>query len=82
MVRRLGSRLARVEATEHARIAERVGGPAMLVVSPDAWPPDDLAAFDGKDAEARDAAIERQTGVRLGPRTRIIAIRVDRTGPA
>ena len=81
-MRRLGLRLARVEAREQGRLAERVGKPAMLVVYPDAWPPEDLATFDGEDAQARDAAIERQTGVHLGPRTRIIAIRVDRAGPA
>lgn len=80
-MKRLGSRLARVEAKEQGRLAAWVRGPVMVVVYPDVWPPEDRAAFDGEDALARDAAIERQTGVRLGPRTRIIAIRVDRAGP-
>jgi hypothetical protein len=82
MVKRLTSRLARVEAKEQGRLAERVGGPAMLLVYPDSWPPEGRAAFDGEDAEAWAAAIERQAGVRPGPRTHVIAIRVDRAGPA
>ncbi len=82
MVKRLDSRLAQVEAKEQARLAERVGGPAMLLVYPDAWPSEEQAAFEGEDAEAWAAVMERQAGVRPGPRTRILAIRVDRAGPA
>jgi hypothetical protein len=82
MVKRLDSRLAQVEAKEQVRLAERVGGPAMLLVYPDAWPPDDLAAFDGDDPHVRAEVMERQAGKRPGPRTRILAIRVDRAGPA
>ncbi len=76
-MKRLGSRPARVEAKE---LAERVGGPAMLLVYPDAWPHGDLAAFDGEDAEARAAAMERQAGRRPGLATQIVAIRVRRDG--
>ncbi len=80
--RRLESRLTRVEATEHGRLAALMGGPAMLLLYPDAWPPADVAVFDGEDPATRAAVIERQAGVRPGPVTRIIAIRTRRDGPA
>ena len=81
-VRRLGSRLARVEATERARIDALHSGPVMLLVYPDAWPPAYLQVFDGKAAGARAEVVARQTGVRPGPATRILAVRVRRNGPA
>jgi len=77
----LGSRLARVEATEHGRRAAMLGGPALLLVYPESWPPEELAAFDGDDSEERANVIERQAGVRPGPATRIFAIRVRSDGP-
>ena len=82
MVRRLGSRLTRIEATERVRITERLGGPAMLVVDPDDWASEEVAAFDSDDPQARAEVMERQVGVRPGPATRIIAIRVRQDGPA
>ncbi len=71
-----------MEATARVRIAERLSGPAMLVVDPDDWPPEEVAAFDSDDPQARAKGMERQVGVRPGPATRIIAIRVRQDGPA
>jgi hypothetical protein len=82
VVRRLGSRLTRIEATARVRIAERLSGPAMLVIDPDDWLPEEVAAFDGDDPHARAEVMERQVGVRPGPATRIIAIHVHQDGPA
>jgi hypothetical protein len=82
VVRRLGSRLTRIEATERVRITERLGGPAMLVVDPDDWPPAEVAAFEGDDPHARAEVMERQVGIRPGPATQIIAIRICQDGPA
>jgi hypothetical protein len=81
MVGRLGLRLSRMEATERARLAVRLGGSTLLVVDPESWPPEALAAFDGDDPHTRAEAIERQADVRPGPITQIIAIRVRSDGP-
>jgi hypothetical protein len=81
-VRRLGTRLARVEEQERVRLAELRSGPAMLLVYPDDWPSDDLAAFDGGDPVMRADAVARHTGARPGPGTKLIAIRVRSDGPA
>jgi hypothetical protein len=78
----LGSRLTRIEATARVRIVERLSGPAMLVVDPDDWPSEEVAAFDSDDPHVRANVIERQVGVRPGPATRIIAIQVRQDGPA
>jgi hypothetical protein len=71
-----------MEATARVRIAERLSGPALLVVDPDAWPSGELAAFDSDDPHVRAEVMERQVGVRPGPATRIIAIRVRQDNPA
>jgi hypothetical protein len=80
-VRRLDTRLARVEAREHTRLEEARSGPAMLVVWPDNWPPADLAAFDGNDPVLRADAVARHTGARPGPGTKLFAIWVRPDGP-
>jgi hypothetical protein len=54
---------------------------AILVVFPDDWPESDRAAFEGDDIERRNAAIERQTGQRPGPYTRLMVIRQRADGP-
>jgi hypothetical protein len=46
-----------------------------ILVRPDDWPEADRLAFDRDDLGQRDAAIERQTGQRPGPLTRMIVIR-------
>ncbi len=81
MVRQPGPRLSRGEQQERGRTAVPVGGPELLVVDPESWSPEELAAFDGDDPRARAQAIERQAGIRPGPATRIIAIRVRSDGP-
>jgi hypothetical protein len=48
---------------------------AILVVYPDDWPASDRAAFDSGDAERQDTVIERHTGQRPGPFTRLIVFR-------
>jgi hypothetical protein len=53
----------------------------MLVVDPESWPPEEVASFGGDDPHARAEVMERQAGVRPGPATRIIAIRVRSDGP-
>jgi hypothetical protein len=53
--------------------------PAFLVVSPGEWPAADRDAFDAGDPAVRDALVERHTGQRPGPYTRLIMLfpRVD-----
>lgn len=80
-MRRLDGRVARVEERERGRLAAARSGPAMLLVYPDGWPPEDLAAFDGEDPTARAEAVARHAGARPGPGTRIVAIRVRPDGP-
>jgi hypothetical protein len=65
---------------------ERLRRPAeprfvFFTVRPDTWPEADRAAFDGDNRERRDEAIERHTGQRLGPYTRMIVIRHCERGP-
>jgi len=80
-VRRLGSRLARVEATEHARQQRVTRGPAFLVLFHDSIPAEDRVRFDGEDPEARADVVERQTGQRPGPGTRLILVVGREDGP-
>jgi len=54
--------------------------PKFLVVWPEDWPETDREAFDGGSV-GRDALIERHTGQRPGPRTRLIVIRRRSDGP-
>jgi hypothetical protein len=76
-VRALARRVGRIEA----RRPEPGGGPPLLVVYPDAWSEEDRAAFEGADPAARADAIERQTGTRPGPATRLIVVVTRRDGP-
>ncbi len=77
----LGSRLARVEATGQARLQRITRGPAMLVLVLDALSAEDRVLFDGEDLEARADVVERQTGQRPGPGTRLILIVGREDGP-
>jgi hypothetical protein len=54
---------------------------AIVVVRPDEWPEADRADFDSDDLERRDAAIERQTGQRLGSHVRLLVIQRWADGP-
>jgi hypothetical protein len=76
-VRALARRVGRIEA----RRPEPEGGPPLLVLFPDDWPEEDRAAFGGTDPAARDDAIERQTGTRPGPATRLLVLLTRRDGP-
>ncbi len=80
MVRRLATRLARVDNHAQARLAGTRTGPAVLVVNLEAMDPDDQAAIDGTDAEAKADAVERQTGQRLGTGTKLILLAMRRDG--
>jgi hypothetical protein len=53
----------------------------MLLICPEDWPPLELTAFEGGALAERDDATEGEAGVRPGPATRIIAIRVRSDGP-
>lgn len=80
-MRRLRSRLSRVETQERARLDERLAGPAMLFVDLEAMAPGDQVAFDGDDPEAKAEAVERQTGQRPGRGTRLIVFTLHEDGP-
>jgi hypothetical protein len=82
MVGKLGSRLARVKATEHARLHHLTRGPAVLVLFLDAIPAEDRVLFDEEDPEARADVVERQTGQRPGPGTRLILVVGREDGPS
>jgi hypothetical protein len=77
----LGSRLARVETTAQARIQQLTRGPTMLVVFLDTLSAEDLVAFEGEHPGARDDVVERRTGQRPGPGTRLIVITTRADGP-
>jgi len=78
----LGSRLARMEATAQARLQRITRGPALLVLFLDAILTGDRILFAGEDPEARADVVERQTGERPGPATRLILIVGREDGPA
>ncbi len=77
----LGSRLARVETTAHVRFQQRTRRPAILVVFLDSLSAKDQGAYEGEDPGARDDVVERQTGQRPGPGTRLIVITTRTDGP-
>jgi len=81
-VRRLGSRLARMETKERTRLDAHLAGPALLIVDREAMIPADRLAFDGDDPEAKADAVERQTGQRPGRGTRLIVFTLHEDGPA
>ena len=74
MVGKLGSHLARVKATEHARLHHPTRGPAVLVLFHDSIPAEDRVRFDGENPEARAEVVERKTGQRPGAGTRLILV--------
>ena len=80
---KLERRLATLEASGRAREAEL--GPPVLVVFPDDWPAEDLAAYDaaGKagNAATRADLVARHAGARPGPATTLIVVRLRRDGP-
>lgn len=80
---RLGRRVGLLEAKARARGTN--DEPAALVLMPDRWPEEEQAIFEAAN-DAGDAAtcfdiIARQEGVRPGPTTLLIALRVRRDGP-
>ncbi len=81
MVGKLGPRLARVEVTEQARLQRLTRGPAVLVLFLDSLSAEDRVRFDGEDPEARADVVERQTGQRPGPGTRLILVVRREDGP-
>ena len=81
MVGKLGSRLARVEATEQARLQRLTRGPAVLVLFLDSLSAEDRVRFDGEDPAARAEVVERQTGQRPRPGTRLILVVGREDGP-
>lgn len=66
-MRALARRVGRIEA----RRPVPGDGPPFLVLYPDDWPDADQAALAGIHRGARADAIERQTGSRPGPATRL-----------
>ena len=78
---RVRGQVGRLETAARARAAVADPAPGLMVVFPDDWPADDLAAFDGGDDAAWADAVERNTGRRPGPRTRLIALRERPDGP-
>ena len=82
-MRGLGRRLGRVEAAARSRRAAL--GPPVVVVYPDDWPAADRVAYDAAreagDLATRAALVERNTGVRPGPATMVIELRLRADGP-
>jgi len=79
----LQRRVVAMEARAQAQHSER--GPAHLIVMPDAWPEEDRRAYDelydSGQVDAWNTLLERQTGQRPGPFTRVIALRLRDDGP-
>ena len=82
---RVQRRLSRLEAEERVRAAMRDPSPPFVIVFPDGWPAEEVAAYDAAekagDWAARAAVVARNTGEAPGPRTRVIAIRERPDGP-
>lgn len=79
----LGRRLRSMEVRAQAQQAERY--PSHLIVMPDAWPEEDHRAFEAlrnsNDEMAWEDLLERNTGKRPGPGTRVIVLRLRQVGP-
>jgi hypothetical protein len=82
-VKALARRIGKVEEREWLREVDR--GPSHLIVSPDDWPEADRRAYDALADRGEFAAwadlLEKRTGQRPGPRTRVIALRLRADGP-
>jgi hypothetical protein len=70
-----------MEATEQARLQRITRGPAMLVLVLDALSAEDRVRFAGADLEGRADLVERQTGERPSPGTRVILVVGPEDGP-
>jgi hypothetical protein len=79
----LKRRVLAMQARAQARELDR--GPSHLIVMPDAWPVEECRAYDvlydQGEYEAWFALLERHTGQRPGPHTRVIALRLREDGP-
>jgi hypothetical protein len=81
-VESLARRVGKVAEREWLREADQ--GSAHLIVAPDDWPEEDGRAYDALseigDFEVWAALLEKHTGKRPGPRTRVIALRLRSDG--
>jgi hypothetical protein len=80
---RLGQRIGKLEAIARARRGR--DEPVALIIMPDRWPAAERVRYDAA-TDAGDVAtcwevIARQEGVRPGPATRLIVLRLHRDEP-